>query len=349
MFTRPIQHFRALQRLQILPQRLTTQAVSNLSYATFQKNCGKGSTALFIKPTIAYNNALRYASVQTEPVEQTERASKLGFEHVMGKLESAYQWNGFIGTEHLQPLLDVLKANPNWKLTQEQGLFLLNLCGCEMPSLTADERLLNFQHIWQFLQQSDQITKEHYHTMLQVLQFNRAPLKDYKVFLQEYEKHNGSPNDILPQLLAVSGSNGNVKQTTEILAEMRTLQLALTELDFNSLLLAHARANDMNGFQTVRDSMHATGLSISTETQSTLIVAYMENGDESKALNILQQYHGQFQPHQVIKMLQSVTKSDKVSQEFVSLLVKELKADYVKGPEVPISLRRICVELLHNK
>ncbi|KAM7347356.1 leucine-rich pentatricopeptide repeat containing 2 [Cochliomyia hominivorax] len=348
MFTRSLQNIRTLQRIQILSQRLSTQCVISRSYATFEDNFGIGAKLLQVKPIIAYNYSLRYASEQPKLVDQTEKPLKLGFEHVMGKLESAYQWNGFIGTEQLQPLMDVLKANPNWKLTHEQGLFLLNLCGCEMPSLTADERLLNFQHIWQYLQQSDQITKDHYNTMLQVLQFNRAPLKDYKVFLEEYQKHNGTPNEILSQLLAVSGSNGNVKQTTEILAEMRSLEMSLTEHDFNSLLLAHARANDMNGFKTVMDSMHATGLSISSETQSTLIAAYMENGDEIEASKILQLYRGQFEPHQIIKILQNVTTSTNISQEFVSQLVKELKADYIKGPEVPISLRRICVELLHN-
>ncbi|XP_065364711.1 leucine-rich PPR motif-containing protein, mitochondrial [Calliphora vicina] len=348
MFIRPIQHFRALQRLQTLSQRLSTQAAINRSYATFEEICGRGTKTIQMNPILSYSIPVRFASQQPKPVEQSERPLKYGLENVMGKLESAYQWNGFIGIEQLQPLMDVLKTNPNSKLTHEQGIFLLNVCGCEMPSMTADERLIHFQNIWQYLHQADQITKEHYHTMLQVLQFNRAPLKEYKIFLEEYEKHNGSPNEVLSHLLAVSGANGNVKQTTELLAEMRSLQMALTEHDFNSLLLAHARAKDINGCQTVQDSMHATGLSISTETQSTLVVAYMENGDETKAFNILQQYHGQFQSHQVLKMLQSVTASTGISQEFVSQLVKELKDDYVKGPEVPISLRRICVELLHN-
>ncbi|XP_037813654.1 leucine-rich PPR motif-containing protein, mitochondrial [Lucilia sericata] len=348
MFIRPIHHIRALQRLQTLSQRLSTQAAINRSYATYGEICGRGPTVLQVKPILSYTSSVCYASQQAKPVEHADRSLKYGFEHVMGKLESAYQWNGFVGIDQLQPLMDVLKANPNLKLTHEQGLFLLNLCGCEMPSLTADERLVYFQHIWQFLQQSDQITKDHYHTMLQVFKFNRAPLKDYKILLQEYEKHNGSPNEILSQLLEVSGANGDVKLTTELLSEMRSLQMALTEHDFNSLLLAHARAKDMSGCQTVQDSMHATGLSISTETQSTLIVAYMENGDEAKASNILQQYHGQFKSYQVIKMLQSITACSKISQEFVSQLVKEFKSDYLKGPEVPIALRRICVELLHN-
>lgn len=345
MFIRP-QHFRALQTLS---RKLLAQTAINRGYATLENNCVCVSAALQLNPKYSCKPFIRYASEQRKPAEQNEKPLKHGFDHVMRKLESFYPRNGFIGIEQLKPLMEVLEANPNSSLTHEQGLFLLNLSGCELPSLTADERLSNFQKIWQYLQQSDQITKEHYFTMLQVLQFNRAPLGDFKIFLQEYEKHNGSRNEILPHLLAVSGANGNVKQTTEILAEMRSSQLALTEHDFNSLLLAHARANDMNGLKTVWESMQATGLSISTETQSTLVVAYMENKDEAMASNILRQYHGQFQLHQVLKMLQSIKACAEISRDIVSQLVKEINADYVKGPEVPISLRKICVELLYNK
>ena len=350
MFIRRIQRFHLPQRLQTLSQRLSTDITYYRSYATSAENyIYRSPNAVEIKPLISNLCDVRYVSQKANSVEQPEKIFKPTIDHVMGKLESAYQWNGFISVEHLQPLLDVLKKDPGVKITHDQGLFLLNLCGCEMPSLNADDRLLNFQQIWQYLQQSDQITKDHYLTMLQVFQFNRAPLKDYKMFLQEYEKHKGSPEEIYSQLLAVAGASGNVKQTTELLSEMRSMQVALTEHDFNSLLLAHARAKDMEGFQTVLDSMHATGISVSTETQSTLVVAHIENDDESKALKILQQYHGQFHSDEILKMLQSTTSVSRISQDFVSELVKEFNVDYVKGPEVPIPLRRICVELLHNE
>lgn len=349
MLVRPIQYIRTLQRLQIINQRLSTQTVVNRSYATFELNSRKSSKDFQINPHLSTIFSIRYASQQLKPTEGTEKNIKRGLEYVMGRLESAYQWNGFIGLEQLQPLMEAIKTNPNVGLTSEQGLFLLNVCGCEIPSQKPEERIEYFQEIWQLLQQADLITKDHYHTMLQVLQYNRAPLKDHKAFLQEYQKHNGSPKEIYSELLAVAGANGNVKQTTELLAEMRSLQLALTERDFNSLILAHARANDMNGCQRVRDSMHATGLPLSTETQSTLVAAFMENSEEADASIILQQYHGQFQAHQVLKMLQSVTMSTGITQEFVSQLVKEFKPDYIRGPEVPISVRRICVELLQNE
>lgn len=350
MFIRRIQHFHLPQRLQILSQRSSTENAFYQSYATFRENYTyRSPNAVQIKPLVSNLYDVRYVSQKANPVEQTEKISKPTIDHIMDKLESAYQWNGFIGVENLQPLLNILKKDPGLKITHEQGLFLLNLCGCEMPSLNADDRLLNFQQIWQYLQQSDQITKDHYLTMLQVFQFNRAPLKDYKMFLQEYEKHKGLPEEIYSQLLAVAGASGNVKQTTELLAEMRSMQVALTEHDFNSLLLAHARAKDMDGFQTVLDSMHATGITITTETQSTLVVAHIENEDEAKALKILQQYHGQFHSDEILKMLQSTTSASRISQDFVRELVKEFNVDYVRGSEVPIPLRRICVELLHNE
>ncbi|XP_061391079.1 leucine-rich PPR motif-containing protein, mitochondrial [Musca vetustissima] len=266
---------------------------------------------------------------------------------VMGRLDSFYQWNGFIGAEQLQPVLEQMKARGG-QLSHEQGLFLLNICGCEMPSITPAERMAKFQEVWQYLQEADMITRDHYHIMLNVLQYNQHPLNDYKTLVQEYEKLGGSTKEIYSDLLAIAGATGNVKQTTELLAEMRTLQLPLSERDFNSLLLANARAKDMKGFETVKDSMHAAGLSLSLNTQSTLFVAFMENGDRDKALAILQDYRGQFEPDQVLSMLRSIHQSAIGSEDLVKQLVKELRPEYVKCVEVPLALRRVCVEFLHN-
>lgn len=349
MFARPIQHLHLPRRIHTVSQCLLREITFHRSYATFGEKYKRCLNTVEIKPLFSNLYFLRYTSQQEYLVKQTKKNVRPNIEQAIGKLESAYQWNGFIGTEHLQPLLDIFQKDPSIKLTYEQGLFLLNVCGCEMPSLNADNRLQNFQKIWQILQQSNQITKEHYITMLQIFKFNRTPLSDYKIFLQEYEKHKGTAKDIYSPLLEVAGASGNVKQTTELLAEMRSMQIALTEHDFNSLLLAHSRAKDMDGFQTVCDSMHATGISVSTETQSTLILAYMENEDEAKALQILKQYHGQFHSDEILKILQSIMLTSQISRDFVSELVKEFSVDYVKGPEVPLSLRRICVELLHNE
>lgn len=348
MFLRNIRHLRGAQRLQTLPQRLPIQAATVRSYATLNEKNGNVPKMVQLKQDFCDLSSGRYLSQQANLKEQHDNPSNYDIELVMNKLESFYQLNGFIGNEQLKPLLDTLSANSSAQLTPAQGLLLLNISGCEMPSLSPEERISNFQNIWQHLQQLQQITKQHCLTMLRVLQYNRSALKDHKVFLQEYEKHNGAAKEVLPQLLAVAGASGNVQQSTEILAEMRSLQLALTEQDFCSLLLVHARAHDLDDCLTVQESMQAAGVSISTETQSTLITAYMENGDEAKAAGVLQQFRGQFQFSEVLKMLQSVAFSENITQDFVAQLVQQFKADNVKGPEVPIPLRHICIQLLHN-
>lgn len=345
MFLRSAQQLFKLRRMTVLSQRLTIpRAELNHNYATLKSK--KPLWPIQQYSTTTLNPVSQKANPNMEA--ETSRTSKHSLDSIMRRLDSFYRWNGFIGTEQFKPLLEIMKSGVE-QVTPEQGLFLLNVCGCEMPSITAGERIENFQEVWQYLQDANMITKDHFLTMLNVLQYNRHPLKDYKTFLEQYENLQGSAKEVYSNLLATAGAAGNVKQATEILAEMRSLKLALSERDFNSLLLAHARANDMIGFQNVRDSMHATGLALSMDTQSTLFVAFMENGDEDKALNILDQYHGQFDTHQVLNMLHSLNDSPIAAQEFVVRLVKELKSEYAEGLEVPLALRKECVEFLHNK
>uniref|UniRef100_A0A1I8NWD3 Pentatricopeptide repeat-containing protein-mitochondrial domain-containing protein n=1 Tax=Stomoxys calcitrans TaxID=35570 RepID=A0A1I8NWD3_STOCA len=347
MFIRPIQRLRIFQRLPWLTQgMLVSNGAFTQSYATSAacikslQSCHQYSTQRSTKEKVCLSAEVEN---QSKP--------KHSWETVMGRLDSFYQWNGFIGIEQLQPVLELMKANTSGQqpITSEQGLFMLNVCGLEMPSLTAEERITHFQTVWQYLQNAGMITKDHYHIMLNVLRYNRHPLNEYKTFVQEYEKLRGSSKDIYSELLAVAGATGNVKQSTEILAEMRNLQLALSERDFNSLLRAYARDNDMRGFQTVLDSMHATGLPLSLNTQSTLFEVYMEKGDKTKALNLLQDHKGQFETHHVVNMLRSVNDSTVASPDVVVDLVKELKSDYVLGSEVPVALRRACIGFLYNK
>lgn len=338
-----------LQKFSSLGQHNWTVATASKSYATIGE---KRNALVLTKQILQQQYSTTTPSSNQKPnvavAAAAPNTSRHSMESVMGRLDSFYQWNGFIGNEQLQPVLEQMKTGGK-QLSHEQGLFLLNICGCEMPSLTSSERMANFQEVWQYLQDADMITRDHYHIMLNVLQYNQHPLSDYKTLLQEYEKLEGSAKEIYSDLLAIAGATGNVKQTTELLAEMRSLQLALSERDFNSLLLANARAKDMTGFETVKDSMHAAGLSLSLNTQSTLFVVFMENGDKDKALSILQDHAGQFEPEQVLGMLRSVNESPIGSKELVKQLVKELKPEYVKCVEVPLALRRVCVEFLHNK
>ncbi|XP_075155386.1 leucine-rich pentatricopeptide repeat containing 2 [Haematobia irritans] len=346
MFIRPINRLRMFHKLPCLVQRMTIQP-SSFSFSRYAIS----SMHIRSLPSIQYYSTnLQCSATPTQTPNLNDKVkSKHSMETIMGRLDSFYQWNGFIGNEQVQPVLDFLKINSGAQdISPEQGLFLLNVCGLEMPSLSEEERISHFQAIWQYLQNAGMITKDHYHVMLNVLQYNRHPLNDYKTFVDEYTKLQGSAKEIYSDLLAVAGATGNVKQSTEILAEMRSLQLPLSERDFNSLLLAHARAKDMVGYQTVQDSMFAAGLTLSLNTQTTQFVVFLENGDEAKALNILQDNHGQFETHHVLNMMNSVVKTPTASRELVVQLVKELKPDYVLGSEVPITLRRVCIEFLRN-
>lgn len=291
---------------------------------------------------------------------------KLSFESIWTKLNSCYKSNGVIYNEQLQPLLDFM-ADKRWPkesdaefLEVKQQLFLLEIVGCDMPSVHPERRMKNFQFIWNYFHEIGgkegkfSLTPEHYHVMLNVLRRNRLPLNDYRGLLSGYEEVSGmGKNETTYQkLLEVAGGCGDVSMATTLLAEMRSLELPLDEHDFNSLLMAYGRNKDKKGLKTVYDSMLATGVPIGLETQTTLALLAIENDERAVIENILLQFQGNFRIDDILRMMESVPSSVKDvnwATNLVEKLVKELPTEYVQQTEVPFGLRRICIEMLQKE
>uniref|UniRef100_A0A1A9VUQ3 Pentatricopeptide repeat-containing protein-mitochondrial domain-containing protein n=1 Tax=Glossina austeni TaxID=7395 RepID=A0A1A9VUQ3_GLOAU len=350
MYSRLVQQFRKLQRLPNLRHQANVTSSVKKSYATLQANNFKHCPAYLTSMRKSFYIPVKYNASQIAATE-TKEPNNLGhvtLEQCLGKLETFHQLNGFVTNEQLLPLIESLSSTTTAHLTPEQGSSLLNVCGCETPSLNPEERMNNFQQIWKYLQKHQLIRKDHYKIRLRALKYNRMPLTNYQEQLQEFKEVGGVSKEIFPDLLAVAGASGNIKQSTELLNEMRNSELALTESDFNSLLWAYGRSGDIQGCQTVLESMQAAGVYQSSETQSTSIAINMENNMEERAKILLEQFHGQFKSLEILKMLRSIIWSPQISLEFIKLLVKEFGEDYLRGFEVPLGLRYICIELLHH-
>ncbi|XP_011177083.2 leucine-rich PPR motif-containing protein, mitochondrial [Zeugodacus cucurbitae] len=275
---------------------------------------------------------------------------------LLEKIVGLHQNTGQLSFELCDKIITQLENNPtvyNQLLDGEQAHFLLRACGTQMPARPSTTRLELFQRLWSYMSQHAQLNASHYITWLHVLQHNRAPCTDFQKFLEEFNKLNTSNeyalSDIYAELLDTACEAGDMQQSTALLAEMRTHDFPLTERHFNALLSGHSRNHDLAGCRSVLDNMNAAGIIPSAETHSLMVCAYLENDVAAKASEVLNQFHGQFNATQVVRMLRSLlyVKAPQ-NEELIKQLVRELPRDFTEGTEVPIPLRHLCVELLHN-
>lgn len=275
---------------------------------------------------------------------------------LLEKIMAIHQNTGQLNFELCGKIITQLENNPNvynQLLGSEQVHFLLRASGTQMPARSSTERLELFQRLWSYLSRHGQLNTSLYITWLHVLQHNRVPCTDFKQFLDEFNKLNTGNeyalSDIYAELLGTACGAGDMQQATALLTEMRTYDFPLTERHFNLLLLGHSRNHDLAGCRSVLDNMNAAGITPSEKTQSLMVCAYLENDATAKASEVLNQFHGQFNATQVISMLSSLLHvKPPQSEELIKQLVRELPKDFTEGTEVPMPLRHLCVELLHN-
>ncbi|XP_037935324.1 leucine-rich PPR motif-containing protein, mitochondrial [Teleopsis dalmanni] len=296
--------------------------------------------------TIIVNNS-KYCT----NAEFNQSSPQIKAETLFNSLNSYYQINGYVKADTLNELLESVERDD--KLSKEQIEFLLTLCNpIRMPTENTAVRKEFFERLWNVLKTRNHINKELCHIKLQIFKDNRVPLTNFRQILQEYEE-NGcttSTPDLYSKLLRIVCESGNIQQALEILTEMRNKNFALAEADFNSLILGHARSFDINNSYKILDSMTAAGLSASSETQTMLIIAHLENNDIPKAKEILHKYHGQFSAAQIFNILRSCLIVDfDFDLEFISQLILEIPKLDLIGPEVPTALKSVCIEMIHNK
>lgn len=372
---------RSLHYLRKLPSVSNKQQLKVLCNRCYRNNIINTSA-------LAAQSIVHFSSISSETLTTTEATSLLSssttdqqqqinhenpktfaenrsFENIWLKLNAFYKMNGFICNEQLQPLLDFMeKHNPGRStgndretfLSKNQQLFLLQVVGFEMPLLSPTERIHNFQLIWKYLEEScpiNTLSPEHYHVMLEVYRRNRLALTDYHSLLTAYERIGGNIKSeiIYRKILEVAGACGDVSMGTTLLAEMRTLRLPLDEHAYNSLLMANGRIKDKNGLQSVYDTMLATGVSIGIKTQTTLALLAIENDQRELFNSILLRFKGNFSIDDILRMLESIPRVKYLSwcESVVETLIKEFPKEYAQQPEIPFSLRRICMEMLHNE
>ncbi|XP_017054909.1 leucine-rich PPR motif-containing protein, mitochondrial [Drosophila ficusphila] len=347
-----MQRTRLLQRVWLCRQR-------------FAQLSGRGESSTGLE--------LRYAmTIPTPPLQPQRRLLGTGFvlramdrkhrrpassekppvsiEDMWSQLESYYQQNSLLNYEHCQRVLEQLQRSSTPQgIGVDQLHFLLESCVPELlPAQSAQERLQLFQSLWGQLLKLSQPTLVHYHTRLQVLRQNRLPLLDHRSLLAEIAVYHGAADAALySALLDVAGSAGNMRLVTELLAEMRERNFALTDRNFDALLLSHARNGDLPGAESVLASMRAAGIQPGSSSQALWFEALVENGRVAQAKKLLDTEEG-FTAPQLLQMLRTVLSSKDVDIELAQTLVKKLPREFLTGLDLPPAIKSLCIQLVHE-
>ncbi|KAL7745245.1 hypothetical protein ACLKA6_008290 [Drosophila palustris] len=338
------------------------KAATPTSHGCLHYAMGVTRTTMLPSSVISYNSYATAAAPRTSTnKKRTGKAGsgaesspvKISVEDLWTQLETYYKHHNVFRFEHSDRLLQRLEATAlgeKLPLNAAQLQFLLGSCVPELlPVQTSKERLLLFRRIWAQLLRVEQPTLSHYHTQLQMLRQNQLPLPDHRALLAEIATYNGAPDAILySAMLDVAGASGNMRQATELLAEMRQLNFALTEGNFHALLLGHARSGDLPGVKNVLNSMLAADIPHTVSTQALCFVSYVENAELDKARDLLKQHADQFNAPQLLQMLRAVMSCPKVDTQLMQQLVGQLPKEYVNDVDVPPAINSLCIQLLHR-
>ncbi|KAH8315031.1 hypothetical protein KR059_002356 [Drosophila kikkawai] len=351
-----------MQRARLLPSLcLRWQRLGQLT-GSLACSTSSGQRYAIAKSPVGTFPALLVTSSQQQRFLSTERKTSrrnntsprppASIEEVWTQLEAYYQQHSLLNYDHCQRVLEHLQANKAGTVTAEQVHFLLGSCVPELlPAQSAQQRLQLFQSLWkQLLKLGQQPTLAHYQTRLQVLRQNRLSLPDHRSLLAEIAVYHGATDaGLYSDLLDVACSAGNMRQASELLAEMREHSFALTERNFHSLLLGHARNGDLAGTESVVASMRSAGIQLGTSTTEALrFEALVESGQLERAKEVVLQATSSFSHAQLLQMLRAVLAAKDVDVQLVQQLVSEMPREFLTGLDLPSVLKSLCIQLLHE-
>ncbi|KAH8289115.1 hypothetical protein KR054_000550 [Drosophila jambulina] len=353
-----------MQRARLLPslclrwQRLGHLPGRRLACST--SSCQRYAIAAPPPPAWTWNFLTFPAPGQQQRFLSTERRSSrrsattprppASIEEVWTQLEAYYQQHSLLNYDHCQRVMEHLQQQQASNVTTEQVHFLLGSCVPELlPARSAQERMQLFESLWKQLLKLGEPTLAHYRTRLQVLRQNRLPLPDHRSLLAEIAVYHGAADaGLYSDLLDVACAAGNMRQASELLAEMRERSFALTERNFHALLQGHARNGDLAGTESVVGSMRSAGLQLGTSTTEALrFEALVESGELERARQVLGATTA-FSPVQLLQMLRAVVAAKEVDAQLVQQLLSELPREFLTGLDLPPALKSLCIQLLHE-
>ncbi|KAI5645009.1 leucine-rich PPR motif-containing protein, mitochondrial [Phthorimaea operculella] len=259
----------------------------------------------------------------TKPLNVEELLEK----HIAGLSTDIYTKHRVYKNDFQRVLAKVKEFNYS---TKKQGLLLLRCCTDLMPDEPPASRMAMAEQVWETLKQHTTLEVEHYNELLRVYIANKKTVLP-SVFIQNMLpcKPEMTTYELLLRCLSEAG---DLDHATEVVANIKSMNLPATESMFNSLIICQGKAGNLQNIQEVLTMMQSLKLERTAETHASIARALICNKQPEKAID---------------ELTLALQKSIKFDEKQIMDIVKTL-AEYRMYDFVPKVLRFLPVETLES-
>uniref|UniRef100_A0A4W3GXT7 Leucine rich pentatricopeptide repeat containing n=1 Tax=Callorhinchus milii TaxID=7868 RepID=A0A4W3GXT7_CALMI len=243
------------------------------------------------------------------------------FDWALNKLDSSVRRTGRITKTLLQKIFhDTCRSGHP---SSNQALLLLRSCGSLLPEVQLSERTALAHRIWEKLQELG--TKTYHENIYYSYQYKIVSVSR---ILHKFGKGKG-----------VMLRNCSVK----ILGFMKSKDLPITEVVFNSLVTGHAKAGDLQSAEGVLTVMADAGIEPGPDTYVALLNVYADKGDIDKinqTLEKVEKTDASLMDRDLMQIIFSLAKSG--YPQYVQNIVERMRHDRGYIPDA----MNLCLSLI---
>lgn len=231
----------------------------------------------------------------------------------------------------------------NYNISLEGGFEILKSCS-QLLDHTADERIQLVNEAWnELLTMIETPTKDQLVLLLQA--YRRAGLKSLENYETFFEKFNCPiDNEIFAELMYISCQNGETMENAEaLLRDIVDQGVEPNEKVYNALIFGYSKQG-IEAFEKVVETLKSKKIKPSLDTNTELIKAYLVNGNNDKAMEILQTSSG-YSTDQLFDIIRCA--AFKGNEAIAKIALNLLPATIRNTKSMIQTLQNICVEIVH--
>ncbi|CAH4031371.1 unnamed protein product [Pieris brassicae] len=229
--------------------------------------------------------------------------------------------------------------------TKKQELLLISCCSELLPDETPAARMILVEEIWNTIKCHTKFDIDHYNELLRVYVANMRTV---------------IPNNFIDQMLPVKPNNttyelmlkalseaGDINRATEVISNMKALEIPASENVFNSLIVCHGKAGKLSGIQEVTTMMSSLKINKSVDTYTAIARAYAWNKKHNMLLDEMKKAENneiQFDEIHIMEIVKSL--ADVVNYEPVPKVLQYLPEAILKSPSISPYMQSVATLLV---
>lgn len=231
----------------------------------------------------------------------------------------------------------------NYNISIEDGFEILKSCS-QLVDRGADERIKLVDECWnELVTMVKTPTKDQIVLLLKA--YRRAGLKSLENYQSFFEKYNCPiDSEFFAELMYITCQNGDTMEHAEsLLKDMTATNMEPNEPVYNALILGYSKEG-IEAVEKVLETMNSKNITRSLDTNTELIKAYLTNGRDDKAIELLQQAkgYGSDQLYDIIRCA-AVRGNESIIKKALNLLPQTVRNAKLIVP----NLQNICIELVY--